>query len=497
MREDVSWRWLDGHSRTRLSSGNTITNRNVRHAPNAPVPPLTGERVLSLQETTAPLPADENGLLDPAGGPRKNESPKAGAGPLRVLAGRFGYVLCAQWGSSLLTGLFLILLARSGPELFGFFTLAMALGALVSLATDAGLKDYLVPLFSEKGANMRRVLARAWCIQAALLLLSLAVLALLCLPLGYGAQKSVVVLLVSAGIGLNTAIQSFFVLCRVRGRQDAEMRITVPASLAGSLFGIACLLLGAPPALLACFKLVESLVMAAFIGRALRWRLGGFPDGLKRWLGEWRHGSYFAGIAVCGLLYNKLNMYVLDRYGGSYSLGLYNAPWEIVDGISVLISGALLAKVLFPHLAGQWQKDRPAFRRACVLTAGGLLIFCLAASFVLFVAAEWLLTLVYGPEYLASVPLLNAQLPCLLFSSLHNLAAYMLISMQRYRPLLLAYAGGLACNVALCFLLIPEQGAVGAAWAISGTKILMAVCTVGLALFLLRGDQGNADLRAE
>ena len=61
----------------------------------------------------------------------------------------------------------------------------------------------------------------------------------------------------------------------------------------------------------------------------------------------------------------------------------------------------------------------------------------------------------------------------------------------------LAYAGGLACNVALCFLLIPEQGAVGAAWAISGTKILMAVCTVGLALFLLRGTQGSADLRAE
>ena len=443
------------------------------------------------------MPAGEKGPSSSPGGTQENESPRAGAGPLRVLAGRFGYVLCAQWGSSLLTGLFLILLARSGPELFGFFTLAMALGALVSLATDAGLKDYLVPLFSEKGANMRRVLARAWCIQAVLLLLSLAVLALFCLPLGYGPQKSVVILLVSAGIGLNTAVQSFFVLCRVRGRQDAEMRITVPAGLAGSLFGIICLLLGAPPALLACFKLVESLIMVALIGKALRWRLGGFPDGIRRWIREWRHGFSFAGIAVCGLLYNKLNMYVLDRYDGSYSLGLYNAPWEIVDGISVLISGALLAKVLFPHLAGQWQKDKPAFRRSCGVTAGGLLVFGLAASAVLFMAGEWLLTLVYGPDYLASVPLLNAQLPCLLFSSLHNLAAYMLMCMQRYRPLLLAYVGGLACNVALCFLLIPDQGAVGAAWAISGTKIWMAVCTVGLALLSLRGGQGSADFRAD
>ena len=167
---------------------------------------------MSVPETTARVPADESGPAPSPGGTRKNEAAGAGAGPLRVLAGRFGYVLCAQWGSSLLTGLFLILLARSGPELFGFFTLAMALGALVSLATDAGLKDYLVPLFSEKGANMRRVLARAWCIQTVLLLFSLAVLALLCPLLGYGPQKSVVVLLVSAGIGLNTAVQSFFVL---------------------------------------------------------------------------------------------------------------------------------------------------------------------------------------------------------------------------------------------------------------------------------------------
>lgn len=418
--------------------------------------------------------------------PQREKSGLRGGGTARVLAGRFGYVFCAQWGSSLLTGVLLILLARSGPELYGFFTLAMALGALVNMATDAGLKDYLVPLMTRRRAPVRRILAQAMFLQTGLLLLSLALLALLCLLLGYGPQKSAVNLIVAAGMGLNTAVQSFFVLCRIRGRQDTEMRITVPASLAGSLFGIACLLSGFPPAFLACFKLVESSVACVLIGRALRWRLGGFPTGCGRWIGEWRHGLSFTGIAVCALLYNKLNMYVLDRHGGEYSLGLYNAPWEIVDGLSVLVSGAFLAKVIFPHLAGRWQKDIRSFARTCGVIGAGLLLFGLALSFILAATGERLLPLLYGQAYAASAPLLRAQLPCLLASSLHNLAASMLICMQQYRPLLLAYASGLLCNIALCALLIPDQGALGAAWAISGTKIWMAACTVGLALIFLR-----------
>jgi O-antigen/teichoic acid export membrane protein len=432
------------------------------------------------------LSSSEKGCPKPPEGGQASAKPALSPGIVRILAGRFGYVLCAQWGSSLLTGVFLILLARSGPELFGFFTLAMALGALVNLATDAGLKDYLVPLMSERRAHMRRILARAVFLQTILLLASLAALALLSLYLEYGPQKSAVSLLVSAGMGLSTAMQSFFVLCRIRGRQDTEMRITVPASFAGSLFGIVCLLLQAPPALLACFKLVESTFMLILVGRALRWRLGAFPTGEICRVGEWRQGFSFTGIAVCGLLYNKLNMYVLDQHSGSYALGLYNAPWEIVDGLSVLISGALLAKVLFPHLAGQWQKDKAAFTHMCGIISGGLLLFGAVVTLILFFTGEKFLTLVYGADYLASAPLLYAQLPCLLASSLHNLAAYMLICMQRYRSLLLAYISGLACNMALCALCIPAHGAIGAAWAISGTKIWMAVCTVGLALLFLR-----------
>lgn len=404
------------------------------------------------------------------------------AGLPGLLARRFGCMVCAQWGSGLLSGVFLVLLARSGPELFGLFSLALALGVLVTMITGAGFENYLVPRFTEGRVHMRRILVQTLYIQAGLLLLSLFLLVALCGILGYDAGKTRLILVIAAGLGPTAMAQSFFVLCRVQGRQDTEMRIRIPAGLLGSGFGIACLLLGAPPILTACFKLVEALVLFLLIGLALRWRFGDFPTRLLGWIGRWRDGFFFAGIAVCGLLYNKLNIYILDIYGGSYALGLYNAPWEITDGLSILISGALVEKVLFPLMAGQWNSDRQAFMHLTGITVKCLLLLGIFAYYVFFVEGDRLLILLYGQDYLASEQLFHAQLPCILAAFLHNLAACMLISMRLYRPVFLVYLSGLVCNVFLCFWLIPTHGALGAAWAISCTKVWMMALTVGLAV---------------
>jgi O-antigen/teichoic acid export membrane protein len=401
-----------------------------------------------------------------------------------LLARRFGCMVGAQWGSGLLAGFFVILLARNGPEAFGLITLALALGELTTMLTDAGFESYLVPRFTAERARPRRILAQTLLLQSLLLLLSLGFLAALCPILGYDADKSAIILLVASGMGPGAMARSFFTLCRVRGRQDTEMRIRVPAGLAGSAFGIICLLLNAPLPLVACFKLAETLVLFILIGLSLRWRLGGFPSGIRQWAGRFRGAFLFAGIAVCGLVYNKLNIYVLDQFGGAYALGLYNAPWEIVDGLSVLVSGALIERVMFPLMATQWMNDRPAFMRMTRTAAICLLLLGMGIAYALFVEGDRILCLAFGTEYLAAAGPLRAQLLCIPASFLHNLAACMLISMRLHKPVLLIYISGMICNILLCWGFIPEQGVLGAALAISGTKLWMVLLTMGLAMRL-------------
>lgn len=394
------------------------------------------------------------------------------------MARRFGYILCAQWGSGILVTLFMIVLARTGPDVLGQIAVAQAFGALVAMATSAGFTDFLVARLSARDSRPRRVLAEVFLLQAILFALAMLCLGLATGALGHSAQKCLVLLLVSAGMGLSAIAESFFVLCRTRGRQDVEMRIRIPASLLGSAHGFVCVLLGLPLPVLALFKLVEAACQGLFIGRALAWRLP-WPRLSKTWIGGWAHSLTFAGMAICALLYNRCNIYVLDAVSGETAVGWYNVSWEIVDGICSLVSSALLGKVVFPLLARQWATDQQAFGRISLTMGRFLLGMSLVHMYILLMEGDRIVPLIFGAQYQPSVPVLHALLPAIPAAFLHNLAAYMMISMGRVRELLTVYVTGLAVSLMLCLVLIPGAGALGAGWVISGTRLWMAVGTVG------------------
>ena len=268
----------------------------------------------------------------------------------------------------------------------------------------------------------------------------------------------------------------------IRGHYETELRIIVVAALCGSGFGVICLLLGLPLPVLACFKLFEAIVAFYLIGHSLRWRLASTPDTIWRWVKEWRHGIAFGGIAVCALLFNKLNIYLLDYFSGSYALGLYAASWEIVDGLCIIISSTLLGKVMFPYLAGQLRQEKSSFLRTGQVAAQWLLLCGLTLSFALYSVGGQILPLIFGENYTASTAILYAQIPCILSAFLYNLWFYILVCMNRYATLFVVYATALISNVILCFALIPTHGPVGAALAISGTKVFIAItlCTITL-----------------
>lgn len=395
-----------------------------------------------------------------------------------LMARRFGYILCAQWGSGILVTLFLIVLARTGPDVLGQIAVAQAFGALVAMATSAGFTDFLVARLSARSSRPRRVLAEVFLLQAILFALSMLCLGLAAGVLGHSAQKCLVLLLVSAGMGLSAMAESFFVLCRTRGRQDVEMRIRIPASLLGSAHGLICVFLGLPLPILALFKLVEAAGQGLLIGRALAWHLP-WPRLARTWISGWTHSLTFAGMAICAILYNRCNIYVLDAVSGETAVGWYNVSWEIVDGICALVSSALLGKVVFPLLARQWATDQRAFGRISLAMGRFLLGMSLLPMYVLLMEGDRIVLLIFGSQYQPSVPILHALLPAIPAAFLHNLAAYMMISMGRVRELLAVYVTGLAVSVLLCFALIPSGGALGAGWAISGTRLWMAMGTVG------------------
>ena len=258
------------------------------------------------------------------------------------------------------------------------------------------------------------------------------------------------------------------------------MRIRVPSALVGIGYGIVCVLAGAPPLAIALFKPLEAVLAIGLSLMALgRNPLAGVGfAGMLHLARQMRHGLIFTGMAACAMFYTKINVIFLKSYGGDADVGGYGVAWETVEGLSVLVSSALLGKVIFPLLARLWQESRTAFRRLAGQTARSLWAASLPVIFFLCVESDRILPFIYGPDYARAVTAQQLLTPCLATAFLHNLAAYAMIGMRRHKLLFGFYLSGLAVNIVCCCTLIPASPLVGAALSLTITKVWVAILTV-------------------
>ncbi len=411
---------------------------------------------------------------------------------LKGIPRRLAYVLGGQWTRDVAWTAFTIALARYSPDIMGQIMLALSFGYIVRLMADAGLNDYLISTFARRECRPLQLLGAITCLKLLLLVLAVAGTWFITSWQDYDMTLRFTVLAVATGLGIDALTDSFFALCQARGRQDVEMRIRVPASLIGIGTGIVCVLLEAPPIVIALYKPLESLLLLAISLKVLgRNPFKGLNfSSLKALAVTWRTGLIFTLISACAILYNKLNVFFLKKFGGDAAVGAYSVAWEPVDGLSVLVSTALLAKVVFPVMAKLWNTDKAAFCTLTGQTARTLWAASMPLIYLLCVESDRIITFIYGENYTVSVLAQRLLTPCIATAFLHNLAAYAMISMRKHVLLLAFYASGLVLNIFLCALLTNNMpyffpayaefvGPLeGAALAITLTKVWVAVGTV-------------------
>lgn len=399
---------------------------------------------------------------------------------LKDIPRRLGFILGAQWTRDVSWTVFTILLARRSPDIMGQIVLALTFGYLVKTAADVGLNDYLLSTFARRDERPLRLLGEVSWLKLAVLTAALGITWLVASWQNYGSGLRLVILLIAAGLGIDAISDSIFALCQARGRQDVEIRTRAPAAILGIGYGIVAVLLDAPPIAIALFKPVESLLCFALCALVLgRNPFGRLTfAGLKDLAGKMKNGMIFTGMAVCAMFYNKINVIFLKKYGGNADVAGYGVAWETIEGLSVLISSALLGKVIFPLLASLWKNNRPAFNILAGQTARSLWAASLPIIFLICVESDRFLTFIYGPTYAGASIAQQLLTPCMATAFLHNLAAYAMISMRRHKLLFAFYLSGLIVNLTCCYLLIPQHALIGAALSLTITKVWVAILTV-------------------
>ena len=202
-------------------------------------------------------------------------------------------------------------------------------------------------------------------------------------------------------------------------------------------------------------------------------------ESLRELAAKMKNGVVFTLMACCTMCYNKINVFFLADAYSEAEVASYSVAWETVEGLSVLVSSALLGKVIFPLLARYWQENREAFRHLAGQTARSLWAAALPVIFLICVETDRFIPLVYGSGYLDAVTAQRLLTPCLATAFLHNLAAYAMIGMRKHKLLLAFYLSGLAVNLVCCLTLIPALGLEGTALTLTITKVWVAILTVG------------------
>jgi O-antigen/teichoic acid export membrane protein len=401
------------------------------------------------------------------------------APPPRILQ-KFAYLLSARWVREALQAVFLIYLARVSSTTYGEFMLALGLGGILLLVAEFGLNLPLVSLLGQKDGDPDAALTQVSLLKGFLLVLALVGVLGFMEWQDYSRSLKHVMFMLCVGAGLEALSNSFFVALQVRGRQDLQGKIKALAAGLGFGYGILALALGAPPLAVAAFKLIESLVN---LGGSLvlvrsRGRFRFKWPSLRRLGATLQLGLVFGIIEVSAIIYNKANLFFLQKYAGPHGVAQYSVTSQTVDGISSLVSSLLLQAILFPLFVQLWEVDRAKVSLLAQNTARWLLAAALAVMFLLFIESDRIITLVYGPNYPEAIWLQKLLVVTVVFAFMHNLAAFLMISMQFQRLLLFFYLGGLAFNLLWCTLVIPRWPLLGAALAMVLTKGGVALLTV-------------------
>lgn len=386
-------------------------------------------------------------------------------GLLRVLRNS-GWLMGEQL-LRLLVGFFLgVWTARHlGPADFGLLSYALSYTTIFGVVAMLGLNRILVRELVSAQGDAERV---AGLMSTAFALRSAAGLVVYGLAVAMAwmgdSPALLLIVLMAAGCIVNASDSvDLYFQSRSESRKAAAARLVAFAVSSG--LRIWLLLDKAPVSAFAALALLEFVLIALALqwtyhrqALRLRWRQVR-AEHARALLGE---SAPEILAALGGILFMRLDQVLLQHLVGPAEVGTFAVAARLTE-LWYFIPVAIVASA-FPRIVALRETDPALYlRRIEQLTT---VLIALAYAFVLLVGLLVApgLTWLFGPAYAASAPVLLIQVWCGVFLVLAQTSGAWIMAERRARMNLYRSLLGLAVNLVADLLLIPRQGAVGAAW---------------------------------
>lgn len=368
-----------------------------------------------------------------------------------------------------------------GEDLWGRYAYAAAATALFSQMTDMGTALFLTREVARSGTVEPRLLGGL--LQLRLGLAGLYLLAVAALAAMHHDEPWLAAALCTTGLGAlaQGSLEACWAVFRGLERLELEARSqSLLSAMYAGLGGVVvvAMVLGLLPRDdlgIVAFAGAQLLSAAVALGLAAR-AVVAIARPVRGWDAALRDRFVREvlplGLAiVASLIYFKIDIPMLRWMRDDAETGRYAASFRLLEMLAVVPAIAMSAT--FPALSRDIVGDRARARRvhrAALATLAGL---GLAIALVFGVAAEWIVLLLYGPEFAGSAPVLRVLGLSIALMFVNYLETHMLVALGLVRWQMTVAMALCLLNVGLNLWWIPQFGAVGAAWATACTELAL------------------------
>ncbi|MBU0732200.1 flippase [Patescibacteria group bacterium] len=396
---------------------------------------------------------------------------------IKRILGNTIWITIGQGLGKFVAFLLMIFIARYlGDELYGQFSFAISLVGILVLFGDAGLGAYITRELAKHKDLTKQYIGQLITLKIFLSLLTFGLIFLCLFLLGKDPvtrQLTYIAALYVVGIGF---VEFFFAVFRAWEKMKYEAITKIVYNLCLFAIGMAFILLNLSAqalmsayviATLIAFIVSYSLIKKYFTGFKLGWDTKFWKMTLKR---SWP----FALSSIFVVLYFKIDTVMLSAMRTDAEVGWYNAAYNLV--FALIMIPTIFDIIFYPILSKTFGHKKEFTQVVNKIFSYAVLIAVPVAIFVYLIRGplvEW----IYAGKYDMAIPILGI----LVWSFMLNLINRFpfILNAANLAQIITFQAGlGVLLNVGLNFILIPNFGTIGAAWATVATEVLaIAVLT--------------------
>ena len=368
---------------------------------------------------------------------------------------------------------FMIVLARMlGSKDFGYFSFAFAFASIFAAFTDLGTNTLILKDISN---NPLRTSSHINNILALKTILSLMVFIAILLYSVFSPSVDFIVILFSISLIISSFLDPFNSLFRAHKQMHYESlvmftwRLLIVAASSFTLYYfhaglhvIATIFIGAA---------VTSLVLSFIIGKhTYDLRMETLNPGI--WVSLLKASIPFGLVIISGTLIMRFNTVLLQHFRGAEEVGWYSAAYRLIEG-SLFIPSIFVASVapfLFQHFSSLRLHKR-IFEKALAV----LLVISSVIATVLYLFADNIIGVIYGKQFSNSVAPLRITSLAIVFIYCNELLLYFFLSREKHYSMVWTYIVTIIVYAAICLILIPAYGFIGASWSLFAIEALIFV----------------------